>query len=137
MIPNVSLLKLVYKRTCSWFALSLLLLCGFLLFGPLWGEAPPSSLKIWEIVVALLISFQLVISTSIGQLIHSHLPPRLYQRWISNLIEGCFFVLLLLLAAFVFNPMWNHVLLIQGPFVIALVLAMLVMMGFYLSGRFS
>jgi hypothetical protein len=138
MVQKFSLLKRVSKRTCSWFALSLLAISSLLLFGQFWRVAPSSSLKTWEVVVALLLSLQVVLSASIKQLIQSHLPTRLRKLWISDLIEACLLGLLVFLTSLLFSPVWDHVLLIlQGPFVIVLVVATLVMMGFYISGRFS
>jgi len=71
-------------------------------------------------------------------MIQLHIPTHISQRWFSSLLESGLFILLILLAALVFNPVWDHVLLIfNGPLVIALVVATLIMMSFYISGRFS
>lgn len=141
MTQMVFLLKRVSKLIYSWLALSLFGICCFLLFDrPLWGVAPSSSLKTWEIVAALLLSLQIVLSPLIESLIQPHLSARLRQRWVISVIEGCLFSLLVLLASLLLNSVWDRVLLIfQGPFVIALVSVTLVMMGFYIFGgwRFS
>ncbi len=136
-MQRFSLLQLL-KPTCSWLALFLLAASGFLFVGPLWGLAPSFSLKTWEIVGALFLSLQIIFTPSIRQMIQLHIPTHISQRWFSSLLESGLFILLILLAALVFNPVWDHVLLIfNGPLVIALVVATLIMMSFYISGRFS
>jgi hypothetical protein len=136
-MQKFSLLQLL-KPTCSWLALFLLTASVFLFVGPPWGLAPSFSLKTWELVVALFLSLQIILTPSIRQMIQLHIPTHMSQRWFSSLLEGCLFGLLILLAALVFNPVWDHVLLIfNGPLVIVLVATTLIMMSCYITGRFS
>src|SRR5581483_12512532 len=138
MEQKFSLLKSVSKRTCSWIALALLILCGFFLGDLLWGSTPPSSLKTWELAAALVLSLQIRFSSSLEALIRSLLPAHLFREWISSLIQACLVGLLLLLLLLLTGSTWNHVIFtLNGPAVFALVAAMLIMMGIYISGRFS
>jgi len=105
------------------------MICAFMLFGASHGISYLPTLTTWELVVALLTSLQLILFASIEQLIHSHLPNHLRQRWISTLIQGCVFALLLILAFLLLSPVWNHdLLIVQMPFVAAVEIAMIVIM---------
>ncbi len=137
MTQMVFLLTWVSKRICSWLALSLFCTCCFLLFEPLWGLAPFSALKIWEMIIALVVGLQVTLSSLIEPLIRSHCSTRQQQVSVGALVQACLLALLLLPVALLLGPIWNHVFLVlHEPFAIALVSVTLVMMGFYISGKF-
>jgi hypothetical protein len=139
MARRQSLLKLLGKRTCACLALALLGICVLLLFlSPLFRFAPYYSLRAWEIGMALFLSFQTIFAPLLQSRVRSFLPLSLSQRWISSLIIACLFSIPFLLIFFLLGASWSHVLVVfSGPLMIALVAVTLIMMGFYISGRFS
>ena len=139
MMRRQSLLRLLGKRACACLALALLVICILLLFlSPLFRFAPYYSLRAWEIGVALLVSLQTILAPSLQPWVQSFLPPRLSQRWISSLIVACLFSIPFLLVFFLLAATWSQILFVfNGFLVLALVAVTLVMMGLYISGRFS